>query len=124
MITRRPLLEDHILSEREQKNLAILELIRRRGPITRTEISQGTNLNIVTVSNYISHYIERGLVLERGFSISTGRRKPTLVELNADAGYAIGVDLGTLEMHSVHMRALLSDLSGHVKDEVIITRSK
>lgn len=124
MITRRPLLEDHILSEREQKNLAILELIRRRGPITRTEISQGTNLNIVTVSNYIGHYIERELVVERGFSISTGGRKPTLVELNPDAAYAIGVDLGTLELPSVQTRALLADLAGRVKDEVIVTRPK
>ena len=124
MITRRPLLEDHILSEREQKNLAILELIRRRGPITRTEISQGTNLNIVTVSNYIGHYIERNLVTERGFSISTGGRKPTLVELHAEAAYAIGVDLGTLELPAVQMRVLLADLSGRVKDEVIVARPK
>ena len=124
MITRRSLLEDHLLSEREQKNLVILELIRRSGPITRTEISQGTNLNIVTVSNYVSHYIERELVMERGFSISTGGRKPTLVELNPEAAYAIGVDLGTLELPKVQERVLLLDLAGRVKDEVVQTRSK
>src|SRR3989338_11628099 len=90
MIVRRPLLDQYRLSEREQKNLAILELIRRKGPITRTEISQGTDLNIVTVSNYISTYIQRGLVVEKGMDVSTGGRRPTLVELQHQKALTIG----------------------------------
>ena len=92
MMRRRPLADEHRLTEREQKSLNLLELIRQRGPLTRTELSQGTGFNIVTVSNYVSDFIKQGLVVERGFDVSTGGRKPVLIELNASAGYAIGID--------------------------------
>ena len=124
MITRRPLLEQYRVSEREQKNLAILELIRRKGPITRTEISQGTDLNIVTVSNYVSNYIQRGLVIEKGMDVSTGGRRPTLVELNAKKTLAIGIDLGTTEAQDVEMVGLVADLAGHVEHRIARRRSK
>ena len=79
MLKRRAsLVEQHRLTEREEKNFRILELLRRRGPLTRTALSQGTGFNIVTVSNYINHFIKGGLVSERGFDISTGGRKPVL----------------------------------------------
>lgn len=83
--------DDQVLTDRERKNLTILELIRRRGPLTRTEISKETELNIVTVSNYINNYIDKGLVLEGGLDISTGGRRPVMVELNPKAGFVIGV---------------------------------
>lgn len=85
--------EDEVMSDRERKNWAILDLIRRKGPITRTEISKETQLNIVTVSNYINTYIQKGLVVEGGLDVSTGGRRPVMVELNAKAGYVIGVGL-------------------------------
>lgn len=87
----RDRLEDQVLSDRERKNLTILELIRRRGPLTRTEISKETELNIVTVSNYINNYIEKGLVVEGGLDTSTGGRRPVMVELNPKAGFVVGV---------------------------------
>jgi len=118
------MLEDYLLSEREQKNLAILELIRRRGPITRTEISQGTDLNIVTVSNYVSGYIKRGLVVERGLDVSTGGRKPALVELDNTAAYTIGVDLGNMGKTATDVVAVLADLAGHQKDRVVRSRGQ
>ena len=58
---RRVLTSDG-LSDKERKNFAILNTIRRRGPIARTEISKLTGFNIVTVSNYIDQYIKKGLV--------------------------------------------------------------
>ncbi|MBI4355319.1 MAG: ROK family transcriptional regulator [Candidatus Omnitrophica bacterium] len=125
MIRRRSLFEDFRLSEREHKNLAILELIRRKGPITRTEISRGTDLNIVTVSNYVNSYIQAGLVAERGLDVSTGGRKPTLVELNAKSGFAIGVDVGpTDELARVEMVGVLADLAGHVHHQVKKSRAR
>ena len=114
MITRRSLLEQHRLTEREEKSFQILELLRQRGPLTRTELSQGTGFNIVTVSNYIAQFIHRGLVIERGFDISTGGRKPILVELNAKAGFAMGVDLGPLDASNPQTIAVITDLRGHM----------
>ncbi len=114
MIKRRSLLEQHRLTEREQKSLTLLELIRQRSPLTRTELSQGTGFNIVTISNYLSDFIKAGFVVERGFDISTGGRKPVLVELNAKAGYVIGLDLGPMNAPKSTMIGLITDLKGTI----------
>ncbi len=95
------LLKDRILTDKERKNLAILEVIRKNGPISRTDISKITELNIVTVSNYVNHYIKKGLVIEGELDESTGGRKPVLVELNAKAGYIVGVGLNMLSIVGV-----------------------
>src|SRR3989338_5169171 len=55
-------------------------------------------MNIVTVSNYINEFIEKELVIEKGFDVSTGGRRPTLVELNPKFGYIIGVGLTALNI--------------------------
>jgi len=107
-------LEDHALTERERKNVSILESIKRYGPISRTDISKLTKLNIVTVSNYVNNFIEQGLVIEKGLDISSGGRRPTIVVLNPKSSYVIGVDLGVF-----HVRTVLADLEG-----VIIAHSR
>jgi predicted NBD/HSP70 family sugar kinase len=111
---RRPLLEQHRLTEREEKSFQILELLRARGPLTRTELSQGTGFNIVTVSNYINQFIKLSLVSERGFDVSTGGRKPILVELNAKTGFAVGVDIGPTGISNAQVVLVITDLRGHV----------
>lgn len=95
------LLKDRILTDKERKNLSILEVIRKNGPISRTDISKITELNIVTVSNYVNHYLKKGLVIEGELDESTGGRKPVLVELNPKAGYIVGVGLNMLTMVGV-----------------------
>ena len=95
------LLKDRILTDKERKNLSILEVIRKNGPISRTDISKITELNIVTVSNYVNHYIKKGLVVEGELDESTGGRKPVLVELNAKAGYIVGVGLNMMSIVAV-----------------------
>jgi predicted NBD/HSP70 family sugar kinase len=87
-------LNDEVLTDHARKNLSILETIKRNKTISRTDISKLTKLNIVTVSNYVNNYIEQGLVVEKGLDISSGGRRPTIVELNPKFGYVIGVDLG------------------------------
>lgn len=109
----KQMLKDRILSDKERKNLAILEVVRKNGPISRTDISKVTELNIVTVSNYINHYIKKGLVLEGELDESSGGRKPVLVELNSKAGYIVGVGLNMMSMVGV-----LVDLEINVISEI------
>lgn len=123
MLRRRPLLNDHRLTEREQKSLDLLEVIRQRGPLTRTELSQATGFNIVTVSNYVGEFIKQGLVVERGFDVSTGGRKPVLVELSAKAGFAIGVDLGPMDYPQITMTGVVTDLKGVIVHRIARSRS-
>ncbi|HRK61495.1 MAG TPA: ROK family protein [Candidatus Omnitrophota bacterium] len=113
MLIKQMLLRDRILTDKERKNLAILETIRKNGPISRTDISKITELNIVTVSNYINHYIKKNLVIEGELDESTGGRKPVLVELNPKSGYIVGVGLNMLSMVAV-----LVDLEINVIKEI------
>ncbi len=109
--------DDEIMTDRERKNWAILDLIRRKGPITRTEISKETELNIVTVSNYINSYIQKGLVVEGGLDVSSGGRRPVMVELNPKAGFVLGVGLDLFNVIGV-----LTDLQANVLVKVKKTR--
>ncbi|MBU0633501.1 MAG: ROK family protein [Candidatus Omnitrophica bacterium] len=113
------LFKDQILSDRERKNLDILEVIRRYGPVTRTEISRITKYNIVTVSNYVNNYIKKDLVVEKGLDISSGGRKPTLVELNSRNCFVIGIDIGP-----ENIVATLTDLSLNMVTKVKQLRPK
>ena len=95
--------------ERERKNVSILEAIKRYGPISRTDISKLTKLNIVTVSNYVNNFIEQGIVIEKGLDISSGGRRPTIVVLNPKSAYVVGVDLGIF-----HIGTVVADLEGAI----------
>src|SRR6185295_12286261 len=99
---------DH-LTDRERKNIILLDVIRRNGPIAKTDISRITQFNIVTVSNYVEHYIDQKLVVERGLDISSGGRRPELVELNSNWGNIIGVEIGPMSLV-----AIISDMSAKV----------
>lgn len=101
--------EDRELSDRERKNFIILDIIRKKGPIARTDITKLTGFNIVTVSNYIDHYIEKGLVSEEGYDTSTGGRKPMLVNLKQKSAYAIGVGFDMMGVIGV-----VADLRGEI----------
>lgn len=103
---------DDLLSEREKKNLAILDLIRKKGPISKADIAKSVDTNIVTVSNYIDSYIRKDLLFESGLDISSGGRKPTLVEMSSRVGFAIGINLNALDSSRTETVALLCDLSG------------
>jgi predicted NBD/HSP70 family sugar kinase len=95
MALREGVSRNERFTEKERRNLAILDIIRRARETSRAEISKITHLNIVTISNYLDDYIVKGLVLEKGLDVSTGGRRPELLELNSRFGYFIGVDLGS-----------------------------
>ena len=107
---------DH-LTDRERKNIILLDVIRRNGPIAKTDISRITQFNIVTVSNYVEHYIDQKLVVEKGLDISSGGRRPELVELNADWGNIIGVEIGP-----THIIGILSNLSPSIIHKIKVDR--
>lgn len=115
----KTLFDEDVLSERERKNLIILDLIRKTGPTTRTDISRIIGLNIVTVTNYVNSYVKSGIVIEKGLDISTGGRRPGLVELNRKWGYVLGVDIGP-----VNMIALISDLANNIISKIKRPRPK
>lgn len=108
-ISKRRLLDQVELNDHEKKNLSILDTIRKKGPIARAEISRLIGLNIVTVTSYVDQYIKKNVIQEVGIDVSSGGRKPTLVDLNPNAVYMIGVGLNIVDMIAV-----LCNLKGEI----------
>jgi predicted NBD/HSP70 family sugar kinase/predicted transcriptional regulator len=110
-------LQKEELTEKERRNIDILEILRRRGPLTRPDISKELGINVVTISNYIDDFIRNNLILEKELDISEGGRRPGLLELNPQGGYIIGVGLNLM-----NMVGLLVDLKGNIITKTQIVR--
>ncbi len=73
----------------------LLNLIRENGPISRNELSKKSKISKVTVSEIINRLNDAGFILEigKGKSTKKGGKRPTLLKLNPEAGYVIGVEI-------------------------------
>ncbi len=100
-------------NERARRNVAILETLRRFGPLTKAEISNLVGLNVVTVTNYINHFLEREFVVEKELDISQGGRRPILLDINPNAKYIIGVGVN---FHS--LVGVVTNVSGTILSSV------
>ena len=90
----------------------VLECVLRGAPLSRAQISEQSGLNKATVSSLVQDLIDGSLVRETGIGQSSGGRKPVMLEFVAEAGYAIGVDLGVN-----YVRGALTDLRGNIVSE-------
>lgn len=97
------------ISNKSQRNLKILELLRRSGPLSRTDISKESGINPVTVSHYIDKLINNDMVYEKEFDVSSGGRRPLLLDINPKAAYTIGVSVNVY-----NSCAVVVDLDGKV----------
>lgn len=112
-------LQKEELTEKERRSIDILDILRRRGPLSRPDISKEIGINIVTISSYIDEFIKNHLVYERELDRSEGGRRPGLLELNPEGGYIIGVGLNLM-----NMVGLLVDLKGNILTKIQIVRPK
>lgn len=87
----------------------ILNKIRISEPISRAQIAKETKLTPPTVSNIVKELIEQGIVRESELGASQGGRKPTMLLINREAFYVIGVDAGPESV-----ACILADLSGEI----------
>lgn len=78
---------------REINQTIVLNAIRTNGALSRTAVAQRTSLSLPTISDITASLIEAGLLYEQSTGLSTGGRRPVLLALNPQAGYAIGVKL-------------------------------
>ncbi len=105
---------------RKINRLEIIELIKKDGPLSRTELARKTNLSLPSISRIVNQLIKEQLVLERGKGPSSGGKKPILLEINANRGCAFGVELARKSC------LLLCNLLGEiiVQKEVILNTSQ
>lgn len=85
----------------------VLELIHRQGSLSRAQAARMSGLSKPTVSLALSGLLESGLVREVGRS--RGERGPSAVlyELNPNAGWVVGIDVGRK-----WVRAAIADIAG------------
>jgi glucokinase len=94
---------------------AVLELIRRTGPTSRTYIAEELNISLPTVMRLIDELIEEKFVKEINEKEWSGGRKRSLVKFNSKEHLTIGLDLGGTKFYGA-----VSDLEGEILYEKMI----
>jgi len=72
----------------------LLHLIRERQPISRVDIARITGLRPGTISSIVNRLIRKGVIFEGAEGPSSGGRKPTYLNINAENAYILGIDIG------------------------------
>ncbi len=85
----------------------VLETIQASDGISRVRIAAVTGLTAQTVSVIVRRLLEEGLVVEDGSAPSRGGKRPTILRVSAEAGYAVGVHFDPKALSCV-----LADLAG------------
>jgi predicted NBD/HSP70 family sugar kinase len=93
----------------------LLDLLRRRGSVSRASLAKESGLTKVTVSSQVAELIELGVVKETGTGTSELGRKPVMLEIDGSAGASLGISISTESLRIVEM-----NLAGQVgRDEIM-----
>ncbi len=97
---------------REDSTRIVLDLIRRRSSVSRTELAGVSGMNKATISLIVASLLRKGIVREVGNGVSAAGRKPVLLSFAADSARVIGVMLNVNSLQIV-----LTDLEGRIVSE-------
>jgi predicted NBD/HSP70 family sugar kinase len=79
---------------RDTNEMRFLHLIRNHQPISRAELVKATGLRAGTVSVVINRMLRAGFILEGEEAPSSGGRRATYLEVNAEKAYALAISIG------------------------------
>lgn len=95
----------------------LLHLIRERQPISRVDIARITGLRPGTISAIVNRLIRKGVIFEGAEGPSSGGRKPTYLNINAENAYVLAIDIGVRDTAYA-----VSDFNGRIlKQRNLIT---
>src|SRR5690349_868898 len=100
---------------RDTNEMRFLHLIRNNQPVSRAELVKATGLRAGTVSVVINRMLRAGFILEGEEAPSSGGRRATYLQVNAERAYALGISIGVRET-----AYLVSDFNGRVLTEKTI----
>jgi len=92
--------------KRINRSLIIKEIINS-GMISRAELAKAVDLTRATISVQVADLMEENLLIETHLEHNAVGRKPIMLSLQAEAGYAIGIDVDRY-----HITFLVTDLLG------------
>jgi glucokinase-like ROK family protein len=98
---------------------AILEIIRREGPVSRNAIADRLEVSLPTVMRVVDDLVKEDLVRPQSATQWTGGRRRALLEFNPAGQVVIGVDLGRTRMFGA-----IADLAGNVLGEADLNRHR
>ena len=78
---------------KDHNSQLVLRTIYDSNEISRAELARMTRLTRTTISEVVTHLIERGLVEEVGHGRSSGGRMPILLSVIDDSRHLIGINL-------------------------------
>ncbi len=96
---------------------AVLEIIRREGPISRNAIAERLEVSLPTVMRIVDELVNENVVRPTGSLQWTGGRRRALLEFNAGAQLVVGIDLSTPTLYGA-----LADLGDKIVDELDLPR--
>jgi glucokinase len=96
---------------------AVLDIIRREGPISRTQVAEELHISLPTVMRIAEELITEELVKPTGTKEWSGGRKRSLLEFNAHEHLTIGVDMGGSKIYGA-----VADMAGTILTETVSTR--
>lgn len=88
----------------------ILNIIRKKGPISRSEIAEFLDLTPATISNITSELIDKKLIVEAECGDSSGGRKPIMLRIRTDYYRVIGIYIGSMKI-----KIIAADLMANMK---------
>ncbi|MFD0828958.1 ROK family protein [Neobacillus sp. M.A.Huq-85] len=71
----------------------IIRNIIKEGMISRADLSKVTALTRATISAQVADLLDEGLIIETQLEHNSVGRKPIMLSINSQAGYALGIDL-------------------------------
>lgn len=94
---------------------AIVKILKRKGPMTRSEISKELNLSFPAVSSNVKVLLDNGYIIyNNDSSHSTGMGRPSvMLEYNAKRAYVVGVCSDIKRI-----RAVCADMMGNIVSSV------
>jgi glucokinase-like ROK family protein len=98
---------------------AILEIIRREGPVSRNAIADRLDVSLPTVMRVVDDLIKEDLVRPQSATQWTGGRRRALLEFNPEGQVVIGIDLGRTKMFGA-----IADLAGNILAEADMSRHR
>jgi glucokinase-like ROK family protein len=99
--------------------IKILNIIHDKGQISRAEAAKVSGISAPTVTRIVDSLIQEGLVKEVGAGVSSGGRRPTLLEFSGLDNFVIGIDLGTTHIYGV-LANLKAEIVKEIKCDTII----
>lgn len=110
LLLRRTMHKESMDAQRMRRHNSqqVLRVVKKLGPVSRTDITRHTHLSSPTVGALVGNLVRAGLVEEHGAGASKGGRKPQLVSFNARCGVIVGGNIGTSGV-----RLVLADMTGN-----------